>query len=380
LNSDDLIKVLTDNKKEFIKIWFKEVTENIPEYFKKGFDLTKNDFESIFNIYINDLIDSDRPDIFKKMLSVIKNKVNSNYPLSIFGYINTYFMCATRKIFRDIFPESFNVRMNYLENISQKILDAEVSLAQTVEDRINELDNKYREITDGLKHKNKTLVEFIDLATHELQSPLWSILGFTSKLHRNYYAIIKEDGRHCLDRISANVTEMHQLIEDMLTMLMIDHKKMMKKKLFINDLIVDTVRRIKSEIDEDFELIWNSSKYMIIGDPEHLRMVFYQIFKNSAQYVIDDNHGKVYLNVEKANGSSYIVIDDDGIGIEEEYRELVFKPMERLKEKNVIGIGMGLALAKRIIEVHGGTILIEDSSCRGIRVKITLPGNRIIFN
>jgi signal transduction histidine kinase len=155
---------------------------------------------------------------------------------------------------------------------------------------------------------------------------------------------------------------------------------MMKKKLFINDLIVDTVRRIKSEIDEDFELIWNSSKYMIIGDPEHLRMVFYQIFKNSAQYVIDDNHGKVYLTIEKSKNESFIIIDDEGIGIEEEYRELVFKPMERLKEKDVIGIGMGLAISKRIIEVHGGTIKIEDGDYKGIRIKIILPENKIIMN
>ena len=108
-------------------------------------------------------------------------------------------------------------------------------------------------------------------------------------------------------------------------------------------------------------------------------MVFYQIFKNSAQYVHEENHGKVYLKIEKENSNYNMLIEDEGIGIEKEYRELVFKPIERLKEKNVIGIGMGLAIARRIIEVHNGSINITESKYGGICIKITLPENRIII-
>jgi len=68
------------------------------------------------------------------------------------------------------------------------------------------------------------LIEFIDVATHQLQTPLWSILGFVSKLQRKYYESLDDYGRHCLNRITANVSDMHQLIEDVTTMLIIDQR------------------------------------------------------------------------------------------------------------------------------------------------------------
>ncbi len=379
LDGEELRKILKNNRNDFIKDWHNSVIHNIPDYLKSNFKLSAEDFSKIFNIYINDLIDSNKSDISDKILSIIKDKVYSRYPLSIMGYINTDFMNTTRKLFRTIYPDSFNVRMNFLEEISQRVLDAEVCLAQSVEDKINDLTVMLEENANRLRQKNERLIEFIDLATHELQSPLWSILGFTSKLNRNYYSILKGDGKHCLDRISANVTEMHQLIDDMLIMLMIEPNKIMNKKLFLNDLLIDSVRKIKREIDEDFELKCNANNVILMGDPEHLRMVFYQIFKNSAQYVHEENHGKVYLKIEKENSNYNMLIEDEGIGIEKEYRELVFKPIERLKEKNVIGIGMGLAIARRIIEVHNGSINITESKYGGICIKITLPETRIII-
>ncbi len=379
IGKDEVGKILINNKDTFIKDWYDSVLNNIPEYLKKDFKLNMEDFNALFNLYINDVIETDKSDISDKALLLIKDKVYARYPLSIMGYINTFFMSTTRKIFRNIYPDSFDKRMNYLEKISQRVLDAEVCLAQSIEDRVNDLTVRLENNANGLKKKNERLIEFIDLATHELQSPLWSILGFSSKLQKNYYYSLKEDGRHCLTRISANVTEMHQLIDDMITMLTIDHTKMMKKDLFFNGLLIDSVRKIKREIDEEFELICDVDNIIIVGDPEHLRIVFYQLFKNSAQYVKDNLHGKVYLKVDDNNGNYNILIEDDGIGIEKEYRELVFKPMERLKEKNVIGIGMGLAIARRIIEVHNGSLHFEDSKYNGICIKITLPINRIKF-
>lgn len=376
---EKLKKVLFNNKENFITNWYNAVLQNIPEYLKNDFKLNKNDFNKLFEIYSNETITSDDSIISKRILSIFKDKVYSKYPLSIISYINSYFMSTARKILKDIYPFNTDARMNYLESIAQNILNAEICIAQSVEDKINELKIKNREITDGLKNKNKMLVDFFDLATHEMQSPLWSILGFTTKLKKKYFSVFKEDGKHYLDRIFANVTEMHQLIEDILTILMIDHEKMMFKKIFLRDIILETEKKIKKEIDADFKLIWERSNTVIIGDPECLRLVFYQIFKNSAQYVFDNMHGKVYLKVEKTKKNSIILIDDEGIGIEKEYHELVIKPMERLKEKNVIGIGMGLAIVKRIIEVHSGSIKVEDGHYGGIRIKITFPLSSIIL-
>jgi signal transduction histidine kinase len=87
-----------------------------------------------------------------------------------------------------------------------------------------------------------------------------------------------------------------------------------------------------------------------------------------------EKHGETTITCIIENEHYIIDIDDRGIGIESRYRELVFKPMERLLEKDVPGSGMGLTFARRIVESHGGTIAIAGTqNGKGIRIHVEFP-------
>jgi signal transduction histidine kinase len=324
---------------------------------------------------VDDMVKKEFSSSKKFLVELIKRKIAHGFLLSTLELINASFMTTARELFRSVYPDAFDKRTEYLERLSQMILNNEVMLAQHYEQYVHDLNKKLLENTELLRRHNAALIEFIDVATHQLQTPLWSILGFVSKLHRKYYETLDDSGRHCLDRITANVSDMHQLIEDVTTMLLLDQKEMFRRDLYLNELFEQVFQRVHEEVDKQFGYSYNNDDtiFIIQGDPQHLKQLFYQIFKNSAQYTAHKAHGEVDITT-RLNDKFHIYIEDNGIGIDPKYRELVFRPMERLKEKDVSGSGMGLTFARRIMKGHGGEITIED--CRkkkGICVHIIFP-------
>jgi signal transduction histidine kinase len=382
INGGKIESFLKSQKTEFIRKW-KERVDDVLKTSHQNVQVALNmeEFSELFDVYIEDMIKKEfhRSNLF--LVDLIKQKIKHGFLLSTLELINASFMATARELFRSVYPDAFDKRMEYLERLSQMILNNEVMLAQHYEDYINDLTNQLREKAEILKRHNASLIEFIDVATHQLQTPLWSILGFVSKLQRKYYESIDDYGRHCLNRISANVSDMHQLIEDVTTMLLIDQEGVIRKDLYLYDLIEQSIHRVHEEIDKKFTCSYgnNERKVIINGDPQHLKTLFYQILKNAAQYTVDNFHGEAAIS-SSLNREFHLYFEDNGIGIEKRYRELVFKPMERLKEKEISGSGMGLTFAKIIVKGHGGEIYLEDGKTyKGICVHIVLPADLVRY-
>jgi len=362
----DLSEILTAHRPAFLKRWQGLVEQSLADELKQEYRFTLADFNELFDAYTGGGFGTTTEELF------VKRKINEGWPLSIMSIINIHFMATAREIVRSIYPDAFNARMEYLEALSERVLRNEIVLFRYYEKYVSDLNSQLWEQTEVVTRKNANLIEFIDLATHQLQAPLWSILGFTSKLQSKYYSIIHEQGRHYLNRISANVAEMHQLIEDMTSMLLIDPDSMKKKKVFLHDILRESIKRLRTEVDNGAKVKDELDSIAIFGDPCQLRQCFFYILKNSAQYTKENKSATIYVHY-KFDQDLHLFFEDDGIGIEKEYRELVFKPLERLMEKAVAGTGMGLTLARKIIIGHKGSISLEDSGYGGICVHIVLP-------
>jgi len=367
-----LSEFLLKHRQQFIQKWRGLVEGNLEDEIKNEYRFDTTDFNELFSAYIDGSILGNASNSGENEAHFVKQKINQGWPLSIMSIINIHFMATAREMVRAYYPDAFNARMEYLEALSERVLHNEIVLFQSYENYVSNLNTQLREQAETLTQKNTNLIEFIDLATHQLQAPLWSILGFTSKLQRKYYATMQEQGRHYLNRISANVAEMHQLIEDMTAMLLIDQESMKKHTVFLHDVLHESIKRLHSENDDKVSVIGDMDSLAINGDPYHLRQCFYNILKNSAQYTKNEKSATIHIHY-KINPDLHLFFEDDGIGIADEYRELVFKPLERLKEKEVVGTGMGLTLARKIIIGHKGSILLEDSIYGGVRVHIRFP-------
>jgi signal transduction histidine kinase len=366
-------ELLLGKKDEFIESWKAAVEEALPPFIRKKYAFTLDDFRELFDAYIADGLPVSEPSAHSGVTEIIKKKINLGFPLSMIGILNAYFMSTARALVRGVYPDSFDARMEYLEDLSQRVLENEIVLSQYYEEYVRDLHSQLREQAGALERRHASLLEFVDCSARELQSPLWSILGFTAKLQRTYYGLLQEDGKHCLNRIAANVAEMHQLITDMNTMLLIEEETMKREEIGLGDLFAACREHIRTEVDRNFEVSHDAGRVTLYGDAAYLSTMFYHLFKNAAQFARPLASGRLHIRWEKTDEEFRLFLEDEGIGVDPRYRELVFKPLERLKEKETAGSGMGLAFVRRIAAGHKGSVNLVDSAYGGVGVRLVFP-------
>jgi signal transduction histidine kinase len=367
---------LLKKKEEFLERWQTAVEETLPPFLKTGYVFTREDFKNLFDAYLANGTPLHSLPAPAAVIAIIKQKISQGFPLSMIGILNACFMATAREIIRTVYPDSFDARMEYLEELSQRVLDNEIVLSRHYENYVHDLNSRLADQAAEQERRHASLLEFIDCSTRELQSPLWSILGFTAKLQRKYYSLLREDGKHCLNRIAANVAEMHQLITDMTNMLLIEEEPMEKEEIPLEELVEACCAQIQTEVDNKFSVMHDTRAVTLIGDRVHLATLFYHLFKNAAQFTKGDAPGRAHIRWEKKEdpaGEFHLYVEDEGMGVTPDYRELVFKPLERLKEKDTEGSGLGLAFVRRIVGAHKGSISLEDARTGGICAHIIFP-------
>ena len=363
--------LLLARKDEFVGRWQEAVEETLPPFLKPEYAFTRRDFDRLFDAYLA----AGRPTAPDQVVDIIKAKISQGIPLSLIGILNACFMATARGVIRGVYPDSFNERMEYLEELSQRVLDNEIVLSRHYEDYVRDLHSRLETQAAEQERRHDSLLEFIDCATRELQSPLWSILGFTAKLQRTYYPLLQEDGKHCLNRIAANVAEMHQLITDMTSLLLIEEETLKNEEIGLARLVEAGREHVRTEVDGSFDVDCPDGRVTLTGDTAYLSTLFYHLFKNAAQFSRPDRPARAHVRwrTETDGNAFHLFVEDEGIGVAPRYRELVFKPLERLKDKQTEGSGLGLTFARRIVSAHRGTITLEETPAGGVCVHIVLP-------
>jgi len=382
IDTRSVLAFLSERRAEFLATWARLAHEALlGEH--GGLDgaeceVDTEHLELLFDNYV--LSTSSQGEYGDEVRELTCRKFSEGFRLSGLFVLNSTFLSTVRQMLREQYPGAFETRVGYLEALSQRILGDEISLARLYETHLRLLNEEIREKAETLKAQNEMLVKYVDLATHELQAPLWSILGFSSKLQRLWVGKLDEKTRHCLERISANVSEMHTLISDVTQMLTLDGEKMTRREVRLAELIEEALESVQHEVDARFQCDCDGcGGVLLIGDRAMLRDLVTHLLRNAAQYARRGESGFLEVGAEarsRITGAPelHLTFVDRGMGIAPAYRELVFRPMERLKENEVTGSGMGLTLARRIVEMHGGAIELEDGRQGGLCVRVRLPG------
>jgi PAS domain S-box-containing protein len=221
--------------------------------------------------------------------------------------------------------------------------------------------------------------EFLATLSHELRTPLNAILGYTRMLRSGLIGADKE-GR-ALDTIERNATSLTEIIEDVL-----DVSRIISGKIRLNVRPVDLQTVIRESIEAvrpaadarniRIECILDSSEAPVSGDPERLQQILWNLVSNAVKFT--ERGGRVQIRLEHADSHIELIVSDTGIGIVPEFLPYVFERF-RQADSGVTrehgGLGLGLAITKHLVEMHGGTI---DVASRGrgagstFRVKLPL--------
>jgi len=235
---------------------------------------------------------------------------------------------------------------------------------------------KQTEMYQQLKVHDKMQKEFVDIAAHELRTPIQPILGL-SEVVRSKLKVEDKELIQLLDVIKRNAQRLQRLTEDILDVSRIESQtlKMHKEKVNIGDRLLYVFGDTKKEIPDPYKLkIFLTEpvgSYYVEADMGRLTQVVSNLLSNAVKFT--DKGGEISVHVEKDDTNQQIIVSvkDNGQGIDPEIFPRLFS---KFTSKSHVGTGLGLFISKKIIEAHGGRIWAQNNSGgKGSTFSFTLP-------
>lgn len=225
-----------------------------------------------------------------------------------------------------------------------------------------------------LERSNCALQDFASIASHDLQEPLRKIISFSSRL-QSLAPNMEEQSRDYLSRMGNAAIRMNNFIQDLLLFSKVGTKRNPFEQVDLHQIVHQVIEDLELSIAQTKAAITLEDLPTLEADSMLIQQLFQNLIGNSLKYHKED--APAHINVSsrlKANNSWEIKLTDNGIGFEEKFKERVFKPFERLHGRSKYeGTGMGLAICKKIVDVHHGEIDIQSQPGVGTSVTITLP-------
>lgn len=235
-------------------------------------------------------------------------------------------------------------------------------------------EGKLRKSTEELQRSNSELEEFAYVSSHDLQEPLRKIQAF-SDLVLDEYGDKVGDGEMYLTRIKASANRMSSLIEDLLAFSRVTTKPSVTQPIDLGETIEHVLLDLQARIEREGGKVTVDGEMPIVNaDATHMRQLFQNILSNALKFHKPGESPEVNIAVGVSENMHCIKIMDNGIGIDEKYKEKVFAVFQRLNTRQAYeGTGIGLAVCKKIVDRYGGTIDIESQLGVGTTFTICLP-------
>ena len=221
--------------------------------------------------------------------------------------------------------------------------------------------------------KNQELESFVYTISHDLRAPLVSMDGFCSLLKRESQDQLGEQGQHYLERIRANVAHMNTLVTELLELSRIGRVVGPEEEIDVGALLREIEKGLVLKLKQaGVEFIVQQPLPAVRGDRGRIRQVFANLIENAVKFRSLERGLLIEVGCDEERGFYRFHIMDNGIGILPQYQEQIFEPFRQL-DGRIEGVGMGLALVKRIVEHHGGRLWVESELGKGSTFYFTIP-------
>jgi PAS domain S-box-containing protein len=239
------------------------------------------------------------------------------------------------------------------------------------------MENELRELAANLSEADHKKNEFIALLAHELRNPLAPIRNGLQVLRLANSNEMRAGAQEMMDR---QLTHMVRLIDDLLDVSRLSRNKMQLRRARVSlaevvSSAVETVRPLIDEAGHELTVSVPEHPIQLIADPTRLSQVFSNLLNNSARYT--ESGGRIWVTAERRNGDVVVSVRDTGNGIPAESLGDIFdmfSQVDRSLERSKGGLGIGLALVKGLVEMHGGWVKAEsEGEGKGSVFTVTLP-------
>lgn len=231
-----------------------------------------------------------------------------------------------------------------------------------------------KKLISELESKNAELERFTYTVSHDLKSPLFTIRGFLGYLEQDALAGNVTRLKGDIQRITDATDKMQRLLNELLELSRVGRLKNESTSFPFSDLVQEALELVQGRImARDIHISVNADLPTVYGDRARLTEALQNLIDNAAKFMGDHTEPRIEIGCDgEEEGKPIFYVRDNGMGIAPEHFERVFGLFNKLDPKTD-GTGIGLALVKRIVEVHGGRIWVESEVGKGSTFFFTLP-------
>jgi signal transduction histidine kinase/CheY-like chemotaxis protein len=264
----------------------------------------------------------------------------------------------------------------------RQIEQLNVSLEEKVQERTEELrlqQAKVQAVNLQLEIASRHKSEFLANMSHELRTPLNAIIGFSEVLLERMFGELNEKQDEYLNDIYSSGTYLLSLINDILDLSKIEAGKLELelglfdlRQLLENSLVMVKERALAHGITLSLDITDNID--VLIGDERKVKQILFNLLSNAVRFTPDK--GQVGIKASKVEQGVQIAVWDTGVGIDPEDQGRIFEEFQQVADPlsgKSEGTGLGLALARKFVELHGGTIWVESHPGQGSTFTCTMP-------
>jgi signal transduction histidine kinase len=225
---------------------------------------------------------------------------------------------------------------------------------------------------EDLGRSNRELEEFAYIASHDLQAPLRRITGFAQLLSKRYKGKLDGEADDFISRITNSTDRMQDLIEDLLAYSRAGSRELAPARTDLNEVLRGVLADLDAQIKEAGGEVAVERLPVVTADPGQLSRLLQNLIANAIKFR-GERPPSVRVSARREGDEWVFAVADNGIGIEKKYTGEVFKMFRRLHAATAYpGTGIGLAIARKVVERHGGRIWVESEPGRGSTFYFTL--------
>ncbi|WP_433613884.1 sensor histidine kinase [Dactylosporangium sp. CA-139114] len=253
-------------------------------------------------------------------------------------------------------------------------INADLTDVQEARRLVEEANRMLEQQAAELTRSNRDLEQFAYVASHDLQEPLRKVASFCQLLQRRYSGQLDDRADQYIGFAVDGAQRMQRLINDLLAFSRIGRLTSGFTDVDLNKVVLDASAQFDAQREATGAEIIFTDLPVVRGEEPLLGALFSNLIGNAIKFRRPDVPPRIVIDSTAGDGEFEISVEDNGIGIEPEFADKVFVIFQRLHAKETYpGTGIGLAIAKKIVEYHGGRIWIDPSPREGTLFRFTLP-------
>ena len=268
---------------------------------------------------------------------------------------------------------TFNEMLDTLDQNNRQLIEYQAELEAKVRE-LAERQQEREKLIGELEAKNAELERFTYTVSHDLKNPLITIRGFLGFLQEDATAGDEQRIKSDIAYITAATEKMQWLLNDLLELSRIGRLMNPPEEINFEGIVREALETVSGRLnDQKIRVKIAAGRHLFYGDRQRLREVFENLLDNAIKYLHAQPDPEITIGVRNTGVEVIYYVQDNGIGVAPQYQERIFGLFEKL-DPAVEGTGVGLAIVKRIVEIHGGRVWVEsEGNGSGSTFCFTLP-------